>query len=278
MSTDTGGHVAAIRLAGLLTPLDEHRSLVWELTKREVLGRYRGASFGLLWSLISPFLLLCIYTFAFGTVMGGRWPEIESGQTSFAIVLFAGLIVHGFLAECLVRAPELVVGNPNFVRRVIFPLEVLPWPMVLAALFHALMNVVAFLALRLLMDGDFTWTFLLLPVVMLPLAVLALGASWFLAALAVYVRDVRQVMGVLSMALLFLSSAIMPVASVPESYRWVFQANPLTFIIDQARAVLIRGTMPDWAGLGLYLVGALVAMMLGWSWFRATRKGFADVL
>src|SRR3546814_450376 len=102
--------------------------------------------------------------------------------------------------------------------------------------------------------------------------------SWFLAALAVYVRDVRQVMGVLSMALLFLSSAIMPIASVPESYRWVFQANPLTFIIDQARAVLIRGTMPDWAGLGLYLAGALVAMMLGWSWFRATRKGFADVL
>src|SRR3546814_5260108 len=110
VSTDTGGHVAAIRLAGLLTPLDEHRSLVWELTKREVLGRYRGASFGLLWSLISPFLLLCIYTFAFGTVMGGRWPEIESGPTSFAIVLFSGPIVNGFLAACLVRAHETVVS------------------------------------------------------------------------------------------------------------------------------------------------------------------------
>src|SRR3546814_3917138 len=106
---------------------------------------------------------------------------------------------------------------------------------------------------------------------MLPLAVLALGASWFLAALAVYVRDVRQVMGVLSMALLFLSSAIMPVASVPESYRWVLQANPLTFIIDQARAVLIRGTMPGWAGLGLYLVGALAAMLLAWSLFQLGR-------
>src|SRR3546814_18091437 len=125
--------------------------------------------------------------------------------------------------------------------------------MVLAALFHALMNVVAFLALRLLMDGDFTWTFLLLPVVMLPLAVLALGASWFLAALADYVRDVRQVMGVLSMALLFLSSAIMPVASVPASYRWVFQAHPLTFIIAQARAVLIRWKLPAVDGRGLSL-------------------------
>lgn len=263
---------------GPLSALGPYRSLVWELARREVLGRYRGASFGLLWSLISPFLLLCIYTFAFGTVMGGRWPEIQSGQASFAIVLFAGLIVHGFLAECLNRSPELVVGNPNFVKRVIFPLEILPWPMVLSALFHALMNVVVFLVLRLAMDGDFTWTFVLLPVVMFPLVVLALGISWFLAALAVYFRDVRQVTGVLSMALLFLSSAMMPVASVPESYRWVFVFNPLTFIIDQARAVLLWGTMPDWAGLGAYLLVATAVLVLGWSWFRATRKGFADVL
>lgn len=263
---------------GPFSAFGSHRSLVWELTRREVLGRYRGASFGLLWSLISPFLLLCIYTFAFGTVMGGRWPEIENGETSFAIVLFAGLIVHGFLAECLIRAPELVVGNPNFVKRVIFPLEILPWPMVLSALFHSLMNVVVFLVLRVTMDGEFTWTFVLLPVVMLPLVVLALGMSWFLAALAVYFRDVRQVTGVLSMALLFLSSAMMPVGNVPQSYRWVFVFNPLTFIIDQARAVLLWGMMPDWIGLGLYLVGAIVALVLGWAWFRATRKGFADVL
>lgn len=258
--------------------LGRHRSLMWELARRDILGRYRGASFGLFWSLLSPFLLLCIYTFAFGTVMGGRWPEIESGNTSFSIVLFAGLIVHGFLAECLIRAPELVVGNPNFVKRVIFPLEVLPWPMVLSALFHALMNVVVFLVLRLIMDGEFTWTFVLLPIVMFPLVVLALGMSWFLAALAVYFRDVRQVTGVLSMALLFLSSAMMPVESVPESYRWVFVINPLTFIIDQARAVMLWGEMPDWAGLGLYLLAALVAMAVGWHWFRVTRKGFADVL
>lgn len=263
---------------GPFSALGRHRSLAWELAKRDVLGRYRGASFGLLWSLISPFLLLCIYTFAFGTVMGGRWPEIESGRTHFSIVLFAGLIVHGFLSECLMRAPELVVGNPNFVKRVIFPLEILPWPMVASALFHVLMNVLVFLALRLAMDGAFTWTFVLLPLVMLPLVVLALGLSWFLASLAVYFRDVRQVTGVLSMGLLFLSSAMMPVQSVPEKYRWVFEYNPLTFIIDQARNVMLWGRMPDWAGLGLYLLGALVVLVAGWLWFRGTRKGFADVL
>ena len=170
--------------SGPFSAFGRHRSLTWELARRDVLGRYRGASFGLLWSLISPFLLLCIYTFAFGTVMGGRWPEIESGRTHFSIVLFAGLIVHGFLAECLMRAPELVAGNPSFVKRVVFPLEILPWPMVLSALFHSLMNVVVFLALRLWLDGEFTWTFVLLPLLVLPLAIPAVifGAAAIEAA------------------------------------------------------------------------------------------------
>jgi lipopolysaccharide transport system permease protein len=266
------------RLLGPISALSEHWSLTLELAKREVLGRYRGASFGLLWSLLSPFLLLSIYTFAFGTVMGGRWPEIESGQTNFAIILFAGLIVHGFFAECINRAPSLVLANPNFVKRVIFPLEILPWPMVLSALFHALMNVVVFIALRLVMDQAFSWTIVLLPVVLLPLVVLSLGVSWFLASLAVYLRDIVQVTGVLSMALLFLSSVMMPVESVPESYRWVFIANPLTFIIDQARNVMLWGRMPDWTGLSIYLLIALAVMYMGRAWFMVTKRGFADVL
>jgi len=268
----------ARRSGGPLSALGVHRTLTWELARRDVLGRYRGASFGLLWSLISPFLLLCVYTFAFGTVMASRWPQIESGHAHFSIVLFAGLIVHGFLAECLMRSPELVVSNPNFVKKVIFPLEILPWPMTLSALFHAGMNVLVFLALRLLLDGRFDWTVLLLPLVLLPLVVLSLGMSWFLASLAVYVRDIKQVTAALSMALLFLSSAMMPVESIPPGYRWIFRANPLTFIIDQSREVMLWGHMPDWAGLGLYLAGAIVAMVAGWAWFRFTRAGFADVL
>lgn len=255
-----------------------HRSLIAELTKREVLGRYRGASFGLLWSLISPFLLLCVYAFAFGTVMGGKWPEVEAGRTSFAIVLFSGLIVHGFFAECFNRAPALVLGNPNFVKRVIFPLQILPWPMILAALFHTAMNTVVFLVLRLAMDGEFVWTVVLLPLVMLPLVVLTAGVSWFLASMGVYFRDIAQVTGVMSMALLFLSSAMMPLDAVPESYRWVFQWNPLTFIIDQARAVMLWRRMPDWAGLGVYLGIATVVAYAGRAWFAVTRRGFADVL
>lgn len=261
-----------------LAAFTEYRSLTLELAKRDVMGRYRGASFGLLWALLSPFLLLCVYTFAFGTVMGSRWPQIQSGETHFSIILFAGLIVHGIFAECLNRAPSLVVANPNFVKRVVFPLEILPWPLVLSALFHALMNVVVFLLLRLAMDGDFSWMIVLLPIVLFPLVVLMLGVSWFLAAAGVYLRDIAQITPVLSMMLLFLSSAMMPVENVPDAYRWVFEWNPLTPIIDQARNVMLWDRMPDWSELGWYLAGALVVMYGGRAVFMATRDGFGDVL
>ncbi|WP_243694045.1 ABC transporter permease [Stenotrophomonas sp. ATCM1_4] len=256
----------------------QNRSLIRELAKRDILGRYRGASFGLAWSLISPFLMLMVYTFAFGTVMKGRWPEIEAGHTKFAIILFAGLIVHGFFAECLNKSVSLIVSNPNFVKRVIFPLEILPWPMVLSALFHSAMNLAVFMVMRLIMDGQLSMTTPLFFVVMLPLVVFCMGMSWFMAAIGVYFRDIWQVTGVLSMAMLFLSSAMMPVNSVPEKYRWVFELNPLTFIIDQARKVLLWGGYPDWVGLGWYSLMSVIIFCLGYWVFSATRRGFADVL
>lgn len=255
-----------------------YRTLVWELTRREIGGRYRGASLGVLWSLISPFLLLMIYTFAFGTVMGGRWPEAHAVNTHFSVVLFSGLIPYFVLSECMVRAPDLIVGNPAFVKRVVFPLEILPWPMLLSALFHALMNTLVFIVLRLVLDGAFDWTIVALPLVVLPLTVFALGLSWLLSSLAVYVRDIQQFIGMASMALLFLSSVMIPTSSVPERYRAVFLLNPVSFIADQAREVMIWGRLPDWHGLLLYGAGALVFMYFGYAWFAMTKRGFADVL
>lgn len=268
----------ASRVLAPFSSISRHSSLIWELAKRDVQGRYRGASFGLLWSLISPFLLLMIYTFAFGTVMKGRWPQVEAGHTQFAIILFAGLIVHGFFAECFNKSVSLITSNPNFVKRVIFPLEILPWPMVISALFHVAMNLIVFVVLRLVMDGELAWTTILFPLVILPLGVLTMGIAWFTASAGVYFRDLNQITGLVAMAMLFLSSAMMPLESVPESYRWVFQVNPLSFIIDQAREVLLWGRMPDWAGLGVYLLISLGVFYLGYAWFAMTRRGFADVL
>ncbi|HEX7815160.1 ABC transporter permease [Dyella sp.] len=262
-----------------ISSLLRHRSLVTELSKRDVLGRYRGASFGLLWSLISPFLMLGVYTFAFGNVLNSRWPKPEgSEQSSYAIILFIGLIVHGFFAECLSRSPQLVVGNPSYVKRVVFPLEVLPWPMIFSALFHMAMNIVVFIVLRLVIDHAFSWTIILLPLVVLPFVVTVLGLGWLLSAIGVYFRDIGQITGVLATALLFTSSAIVPVTSVAEKYRWIFQWNPLTFIIDQVRDVALWGQIPDWQGLGTYMLGGIIFSYIGYAWFSTTRKGFGDVI
>lgn len=261
-----------------LSALTEHRSLTLELAKRDVLGRYRGASFGLLWSLISPFLMLMVYTFAFGTVMGSRWPQAGEGGTHFSIILFAALIVHGFFAEVLNKAPSLVTANPNFVKRVVFPIDILPWPLVLSALFHAGTTLLVFLAMRLAMEGQVAWTTVFFPLVMLPLAVLCLGLGWFLSALGVYLRDISQVTPMLSLATLFLSTAMMPIDAVPEAYRWLFALNPITFIIDQARDVLLWERLPDFAGLARYLGLALLLAWAGRLAFARARTGFADVL
>lgn len=274
----TGVNAVARGLGRPFAALAHHRSLTVELTRRDILGRYRGASFGLLWSLISPFFLLLIYTFAFGTVMGNRWPQVEDGKTSFSIILFAAMIVHGFFSECLVKSPTLVTSNPNFVKRVIFPIDILPWPLVLSALFHTGTTLLVFLVLRLVMDGQVAWTTVFFPFVMLPLVVLCLAMSWFLAALGVYLRDITQVTPLLSMAMMFLSTAMMPLHTVPENYRWVFILNPLSFIIDQARAVLLWNQLPDWRGLAIYLSVAFVLLYAARYFFATTRRGFADVL
>lgn len=262
----------------MLATLAQRRSLLAELTKREILGRYRGASIGLLWSLISPFLMLMVYTLAFGYILRSRWPGTSGSTTDFALILFVGLVVHGFFAECLVRAPQLVLSNPGYVKRVVFPLEILACSMTLTALFHLAMNVVVLVALKWFWHGELFWHTLLLPLVIAPLVILAMAVGWFLSALGVYLRDISQVVGVLATAMLFLSSAIVPVQSLPEQYRWVFNANPLTLIIDQARELVIWGRMPDWSALGLYTVCVTVLAGLALLFFRRMRGGFGDVL
>ena len=255
-----------------------HRSLVIELTKREVLGRYRGASFGLLWSLISPFLMLMVYTMAFGYILKSRWPGTDGSTTDFALILFVGLIVHGFFAECLVRAPSLILSNVNYVKRVVFPLEALVWSMVFSALFHFAMNSLVLLLLKWIWNGEIHLTTLLLPLVLLPLVVFTVAVGWLVAALGVYFRDIGQFVGVLAAAMLFLSSAIVPVESLPQNYKWVFYANPLTLIIDQAREVVIWGSQPDWFSLIIYFCVAIIFAWVAYQIFQKLRRGFADVL
>lgn len=283
MSLDSAINVAGSAgfLRGLLAPyraLTSRRTLTFELTKRDILGRYRGASFGLLWSLLSPFLMLLIYTFAFGFIFKSKWPHEVGGDHPYAIILYMGLIIHGFFSECLTRSPVLITSNTNLVKRVVFPLEILPWSVMLSALFHVGMNLLVFALLRLAMEHTLCLSMLWLPVVFLPLLPLTLGVCWLFASFGVYLRDVSQITGVLSTAMLFVSSAMIPVNSLPLRYRSFFEVNPLTFIIDQARLVALAGHAPNFTGLALYALLALIFMYVGYGWFMLTRRGFADVL
>jgi len=267
-------------LTALARSLWHNRSLIAQMTKREVVGRYKGSVMGLAWSFFNPIFMLSVYTFVFSTVFKARWGGAggNESRTQFAVVLFVGLIVQGLFAEVLNRAPGLVLGNVNYVKKVVFPLEILPVISLGAALFHTLISLVVLLVAFVLFNGYVQWTALLTPLVLFPLIVATLGFSWILASLGVFIRDVGQTIGILMTVLMFLAPVFYPITAVPEQYRSWIMANPLTFIIEQAREVLIWGRLPNWGGLGIYLLAALGVAWMGFAWFQKTRKGFADVL
>jgi lipopolysaccharide transport system permease protein len=256
-----------------------NRELILQMARREVVGRYRGSVLGLAWSFFNPVLMLVIYTFVFSTVFKARWGGGgNETQVDFAVVLFVGMIVHGLFAECVNRAPQLIIGNTSYVKKVIFPLEILPWVAMGSALFHAAISLVVLLAVQLILAAWLPWTALLLPFVLMPLIFATMGFAWFLAATGVYVRDIGQTTGIFTTVLLFMSPVFYPITALPERFQLVLMLNPLTFIIEQARQVLIWGQSPDWSGLSIYSAISLMIAWIGFWWFQKTRRGFADVL
>jgi lipopolysaccharide transport system permease protein len=197
-------HSASPQAAAL--SLWRNRGLIWQLTKREVIGRYRGSFMGLVWSFVNPILMLVVYTFVFSVVFKARWGESGgTSKTEFAIILFSGLITFNLFAECVNRAPGLILSNVNYVKKVVFPLEIMPWVTMGAALFHALISVAVLLGFFLAFHHFVHWTVLLLPLVWLPFLLLTLGISWFLAATGVFLRDIGQIVGIVTTAMLFRS-------------------------------------------------------------------------
>ncbi len=267
-------------LAALGRSCWQHRQLIVQMTKREVVGRYKGSAFGLAWSFFNPVFMLVVYTFVFSEIFKARWGGTggDDSKTQFAVLLFVGMIVLSLFSEVLNRAPGLILGNVNYVKKVVFPLEILPVIAMGAALFHSLISFSVLLAAFALFNGYLHWTAIFTPLVVLPLVILTTGLAWLLASLGVFLRDVGQTIGIVTTVLMFLSPVFYPVTAVPERFRPFIMANPLTFIIEQARDVLIWGHLPDWLGLGAYTLAATAIAWAGFVWFQKTRKGFADVL
>ena len=262
----------------MVASLWRNRSLIDASTKREVLGRYRGSALGLLWSFFNPLFMLAVYTFVFSEVFKARWSAGSESKTEFALVLFAGLIVFNLFAECINRAPSLILTSPNYVKKVVFPLEILPFVGMMSALYHALISLVVWLAAYLALFGLPHATVLMVPLVILPFGLFIMGLSWALASLGVFLRDVSQFIGVVTAMLMFLSPIFYPASALPESYRYLIYFNPLTPVVEMTRDVLYWGNMPDLQMLAIYWVATGLIAWLGFAWFQKTRKGFADVL
>ena len=263
---------------GMFASLWRHWSLIHASAKREILGRYRGSVLGLVWSFFNPLFMLAVFTFVFSAIFQARWGGGSDSKTEFALLLFAGLLVFNLFAECFTRSPTLVLSNVNYVKKVVFPLEILPVVSLLSALFQAFIGVVVWLIAYMIFFGVPHPTVFLLPLVLLPFCFFLMGLSWALASLGVFLRDVTQIIGVLTTALMFLSPIFYPATAFPEDYRYVLYLNPLTTVVEQTRDVLFWGKTPDFFMLGIYWMVSTSIAWLGFAWFQKTRKGFADVL
>lgn len=254
-----------------------HRSLLSELVRRDVAGRYRDSMLGLMWSFINPLVMLAAYTVVFGVFLQTKWPGVDD-TFEFSVVLFAGLILFSFVSECLNRAPTLVVSQPSYVKKVVFPLDLFPWMVVSTALFHAAVSTVVWCVFHLVAFGRLDWTIVLLPLVFVPLILITLGFTFLLAGIGVYIRDVGQVITIALQLLMFLSPVFYSIDRIPAPYRSLLAVNPLAFLMEQARNVMLARGPLDMPGMLAMTAGAFVFAWLGFVWFQHVREGFADVL
>lgn len=255
------------------------RSLFFKLLARDFAERYRGSYLGMLWSFILPLLSLLVFTFFFGVIFKMRWTGLDNASlSSLGLVLFIGLALYNFFAEGVSRAPALIVGRPNYVKSVVFPLEILPAVMVSSAFLILSATLLLILIVQAVWGAGLSGAVWLLPVVLLPLLGFVLGLSWFLAALGVYIRDIQHLIVPLVQLTMFLSPVFYPLSALPEGLQSWLRLNPLAVVIEQTRALILFGHAPDWRAYFGCLVVSLIVMLLGLSWFSRTRKGFADVL
>lgn len=262
----------------VFTSMSTNWNLIQLLTKREIASRYRGSLLGVLWAFLHPMVMLAVYTLVFREGLGMRWGREGESALDFGLLLFSGLIVHALFAESIQRAPSLVVNHASYVKKVVFPLEILAWTSVGTALFHAIISALVLILSYGLIHHSLHWSMLVLPLLLIPLTFVTIGVSWFLSSVGVFVRDIAQASGPVMTVMLFLSPVLYPASAFPESYRALLYANPLTFIITQAQDILIWGKAPAWFGIAVYCLCSYFVAWLGLFWFQKTRRAFADVL
>lgn len=259
--------------------LVKHRDLLWQFTVRNVELRHKGSHLGLVWSLLGPLLMLALYVLVFGFIFGGSFrPDRPPSPLEYGLGIFVSITVFHFVAETIGASSIIIAGNPNFVKKVVFPLEILPLASVGASAFHLLLTLGLALACVAVWGGGVSVAWLWLPVILFPLLLLASGLAWLLSALGVFLRDLNQVTPVLSMALLFASAVFYPSAQIPAAAWELLRFNPLIHAVELSRAAALWGDAPSWTRLGYLYGSGIAACLTGWFVFRSLRRAFADVL
>ena len=255
-----------------------YRQLIVRLTAREIEGRFRGSLFGKVWAALVPLIMLSMYTFVFGVVFRVQWPGMEGSTLRVAPLYFVGMILFDFVFECISRAPTLLAEHIAYIKKVLFPLEILSWVVVCSAFFRVAVGSGILLAFYLAIEGPPPLTALAIPILVMPLALVAVGFVWFLSAVGVFVRDFRHAIMVVAPATMFLSPIFFPLSSMPEPIRTALYINPLTFTVESVRGALFSGVWPNWGALLGYVAVAWLFAWAGHRWFMAIRGEIADVV
>lgn len=255
----------------------ENRSLIGRLTKREIAARYRGSLLGMAWLLITPLLMLGVYTFVFSVIFQARWGT-SVARGDFALFIFSGLILFNLFSECIIRAPGLMLENVSYIKKVVFPIEIQAWVTILVALVNAILSSVILLVFYFYIRGTPPITALLTPLIVAPILLISIGSVWILSSLGVFLRDLRQLVGVIVTVFMFLCPIFYPIEAVPEKFRWLLLLNPISIMLEESKKILFFGVMPDWNLLMIAIPVSWLIAWLGYWWFMRTKKGFADVL
>lgn len=257
--------------------LRDHRELIRSMVRRELTSRYKGSVMGIAWSVITPAVMIVIFTIIFSGIFNARFGN-EGGHLSFAVYLFCGLLPWIAFSEGVQRATNSIHENVSLVKRVVFPVEALPVNLALAAVMQQLLGTLVLLVAALLFEGKLHATALMLPLLLLPQLMATVGLGWLMASLGVFIRDMPQFNQLLLMAWMYLTPIFYPENSIPEKWRWLVNLNPMAPLIRSYRRILLEGRMPDWKGLSYTTGFALLCFLFGYWWFIRTKKAFADVL
>jgi len=264
----------------LIESIINNRSIIYQMTKREILGKYKGSAIGLAWSFFNPLLTLMLYTIVFSEIFQPKWDNLteHDSKLQYALILFVGLIIVNFFCELMNKSPFLIITNVNLVKKIIFPLEILPIISACSSFFHTTISLFVLLTFYLILNGYLNWTIMYLPLLLVPLIFLAIGISMIFASLGVYLRDLSQFVSILSNIIMFATPVFYPISSVPPKIRSLIELNPLSFIVEQTRACILWNNRPDLNGLFFYTITTFLFCWFGFAWFQKTKKGFADVV